>query len=291
MKKRIAVMGVRGGWSTERLADLLERRTGFRCILEVEGLVCDLRHGRLRHGDLFLDELDALLIKKAGRDYSPVMLDRLQLLGLLESRGVPVFSSPARTARAVNRLSCTLTLREAGVPIPPTLITADIREAAEAVAEFGAGGRKPIYTTKARGMRLVNGSGAVRAALEDFRAEGNQMFYVQKRMDLPGRDLGLVFIGGEFIGAYARVRAADSWNTTTANGGTYAPCDPSPELVELAWKAQAPFGLDVTSVDLAQTPDGPVVFEVSAFGGFKGLWEASGVDAAEALVDHVLKGV
>ena len=42
------------------------------------------------------------------------------------------------------------------------------------------------------------------------------------------------------------------------------------------------FGLDYTVVDLVEQGDDFLIYEVSAFGGFRGLLEASGVDAAAA---------
>ena len=52
---------------------------------------------------------------------------------------------------------------------------------------------------------------------------------------------------------------------------------------------QEPFGLDFTCVDVALTDNGPYVFEVSAFGGFRGLKQARGLDVAELFTAHVLK--
>jgi ribosomal protein S6--L-glutamate ligase len=47
--------------------------------------------------------------------------------------------------------------------------------------------------------------------------------------------------------------------------------------------------LDFTCVDIAKTEEGMFVFEVSAFGGFRGLKEAFGIDAAGLYLDHVMK--
>ena len=43
-----------------------------------------------------------------------------------------------------------------------------------------------------------------------------------------------------------------------------------------------------TTVDVAETAAGPIVFEVSAFGGFRGLQEGLGINVAERYTDHVL---
>ena len=90
---------------------------------------------------------------------------------------------------------------------------------------------------------------------------------------------------------YARVKGEGAWNTTTRSGGHYEAFDPPPALIDLAYKAQAPFDLDFTCVDVAETPDGPIVFEVSAFGGFRGIETASGIDAARRYVQYVLERI
>ena len=56
----------------------------------------------------------------------------------------------------------------------------------------------------------------------------------------------------------------------------------------MAERAQAPFGMDFTTVDVAETDQGPIVFEVSAFGGFRGALEGIGLNAAERYTDYAL---
>ena len=42
-------------------------------------------------------------------------------------------------------------------------------------------------------------------------------------------------------------------------------------------------------MDVALTDSGPYVFEVSAFGGFRGLKQARGIDVAGLFTAHVLR--
>ena len=128
------------------------------------------------------------------------------------------------------------------------------------------------------------------AQIAAFKA-ANPVMYVQQKADLSGEDLGMVFLNGEYICTYARVSQSGAWNTTIHSGGKYAPFDPSPELIELGRRAQAPFGLTFTTVDIALTPEGPIVFEVSAFGGYSGAQKGCGIDAAALVAAHVLAEV
>jgi ribosomal protein S6--L-glutamate ligase len=287
--KKVGVIGVADGWSSNRLADAVEEKTGFRCLIEMDRLAVDLDTGQASYPGVNWSELDGLIIKKIGSSYSPNMLNRLAMLRFLGERGLPVFSDPFRIKRVLDRLSCTVTLRSAGVAMPPTVITEDVDQAVEAVHRFGKVVLKPMYTSKARGMKVVESSEDVRSAVVSFREAGNTVIYVQKLLMLPGRDLGVAFLGGKFIGCYARRGHGQSWNTTTRAGGKYESHEPTDEVMAVAERAQALFELDFTSVDIAETDEGPMVFEVSAFGGFRGLLHANDIDAASLYADYVLE--
>jgi tetrahydromethanopterin:alpha-L-glutamate ligase len=286
---KVAVIGIPGKWSTETLADEVEAKTGFRLVVDMARVRLDLESRRLYFEGHDLCALDGLVVKKISAQYSPNTLDRLELLRMAEAAGVRVFSGAERILRLIDRLACTVTLRNHGIPMPATLVTEDVDAALEAVKRFGSAVFKPLYSTKARGMCVINADDAEpRQAVRDFRAQ-NPMMYIQQKLDLPGRDLGMLFLAGNYLGSYARVSQNDAWNTTIHSGGRYERAEPDAELVAIAQRAQAPFGMDFTTVDLAETSAGPIVFEVSAFGGFRGAKEGLGINAAKAYVEHVLQ--
>lgn len=284
--KKIGVVGIPGGWSSEKLADAVAERTGFRLLIDPGEVRLDLPSGRALAGGVELNALDGLIIKKIGTSYSPDLLDRLEIFRFLTGLGLPVFSDPLNIIRVLDRLTCTLTLQLAGIPMPPLTITEDAEVALEAVEQYGEAVFKPLYSTKARGMIVLRPGAETRAAIEEYKA-AHRIMYIQKKIELNGRDLGVVFLGGRYLTTYARTTRNDSWNTTTASGGKYQPHEPDKEIIALAERAQAPFSLDFTCVDVVETGDGPQVFEVSAFGGFRGIQEACNIDAAAHYADYV----
>lgn len=288
---KIGVIGTPGKWSTEALADALEARTGYRLVIDMSKVTLDLAEGALMFEGTDLATLDGLVIKKIAETYSVHALDRLEMLRIAEARGVKIFSRPEAVLRLMDRLACTVTLTNAGAPMPPTVITEDENAAMEAVTRFGAAVFKPLFSTKARGMFVLDHDAPDAAAqIAAFKTE-NPVMYIQKRADLSGQDLGMVFLNGTYVCTYSRIGESGSWNTTIHSGGKYAPYDPTPELIELGRRAQAPFGLTFTTVDIALTPDGPIVFEVSAFGGYSGALKGCGVDAMALMADHVVKEI
>ena len=290
-KFKIGVIGIPGKWSTETLADAVEERTGYRQVIDMAAVSLDLERQRLVFQDQDLCRLDALIVKKISASYSPNTLDRLELLRVAEQTGVRVFSRAEHILRLIDRLSCTVTLRNAGIPMPATRVTENIDAALAAVDDFGSAVFKPLYSTKARGMCVIEAQQSPARVEREVRAfqKDNPMMYIQQKVELPGRDLGMVFLAGEYLGSYARVSKGDAWNTTIHSGGKYAAHTPPDDIIELAQHAQALFGMDFTTVDVAETNNGPIVFEVSAFGGFRGALEGIGIDAAALYADHVLR--
>lgn len=287
MTKRIGVVGTKGGWSSELLAETVGQLTGYTLLVQMEDVRLDMPSGRLLYGDTDIATLDGLIIKKIGARYSPDLLDRLELLRFLSERGMPIYSDPHKIIRVLDRLSCTVTLQLAGIPMPPTTITESVDQAVNAVDEYGEAVFKPLYTSKARGMTVIRRGDEARAAVEEYRRD-NQIMYIQKTVPIKDKDLGLAFLGGEYMTTYARCKTGDAWNTTTVSGGKYAPFDPPRDIIEMAHKAQDLFGLDFTTVDVALTDEGPYIFEVSAFGGFRGIKETRPLDPARLYAQYVL---
>ncbi len=288
--KKIAVIGVPGGWSSELLLQRVRERTGQGWLVDLETVVLDLERGHLYNDQVELGEMDAVIVKKAGPSYSPHLLDRLEMLRLVQARGLPIFSDPLHILRTLDRTSCTVTLRAGNIPMPPTAITENVQKAREFVTRYGRAIFKPLYSTKARGMAVIADGPEASEQILAFKKD-NDVMYLQQMVEHPGRDMGVAFLGGRYLATYARAGHNDSWNTTTRDGGKYAACEPSPEIVALAQKAQDLFHLDFTCVDVVETPEGPMVFEVSAFGGFRGLRDANGIDAAAMYVDYVLEKI
>jgi len=286
----IGVIGIAGAWSTESLSASLARKGAGGQVIQLNEISYDLASGDVCSKQQNLNEFDGFIIKKMGADYSANLLDQLELLELLERRGVRFFSSPAMIRRMISRLGCTLRLLDNSIAMPPTFVTEDVDAAVRWVESQGPVILKPLYSTKARGMELLHDGALARQHFNALQERGEKIIYLQKHYDLSGTDYGLVFMGGEYIGAYARVGDGSTWHTTTREGGKYEAFTPSPELIELATRAQAPFGLDFTSVDIAVTKElGPVVFEVSAFGSYNGLYESSGIDSPDLFTDYAIK--
>ena len=214
---------------------------------------------------------------------------RVDALHWLEDRGVAVVNSPRAIERCVDKFYTSALLQEAGLPKPETVVC---ERPDDAIAAFRALGDiivKPLFGSMGLGMiRVADPETAFRVfrALEAIRA----VYYLQRTIEHGGRDVRAFIVGGRVVGAIER--SAPGWRTNVSRGGAARPVELSPEWTGLALRAAHAVGADYAGVDLIAALDGTVyVIEVNAIPGWRGLQEATGLDVAGAIVDHLLTRV
>ncbi len=283
---KIGVAGIPGAWSSEHLAECLRTQGAEAFVFSLGDVLHDLVSGAVSWNGQNLGGLAGVAVKKLGDQSNASARLRLHALRALEARGVRVFSPADTIDLAMDRYRMTMILAAAGLPVPET-IAAEYGPALQAaLTRVSDAVVKPIYTSKGRGMiRVREGTGV--PSLKPT-SEGAQPCLVQRFVESPGRDIGATVVGGRFLGAFYRVATEGEWMTTTNVGGVYAPCELSAKGIAYAERAAQTFGLDYTVVDLVEQGDDFLIYEVSAFGGFRGLLEASGVDAAATYAHHII---
>lgn len=282
----IGVVGIPGARSTEALAAAFRARGVEAVVLPADRLAHEVSSGTVTCGPHDLQDFAAVAVKKLGDAASPLCTVRATILRAAADEGLVVLSPPVAIGCAVDRHAMTQRLGAAGIPLPETLVTED-REAAEAfVRRLGRTLHKPRFGSKGRGMRLVEDGPDLGRVLDEI-AEAGLPYYLQRFLPDVERDIGVAVCDGEVIGAYYRVRGGHAWSTTTTDGGRYEPCPLDPQLERLALRATAVFGLTFTTVDVVRHQGRTWVYEVSAFGGFRGL-EVCGVDGAGRFAEAVL---
>jgi ribosomal protein S6--L-glutamate ligase len=243
----------------------------------------DLQGGTVTIHGFDLCQLDAVVVKKLGPESNQASRLQLHLLRQLERAGVRIYSRPGAIDVAMDRYRMSMELLAAGLPMPATYSFESEAGLIEAAGRLGEAVVKPVYTSKARGMFRLGGKQSDSAGSDWPGGRG----LIQQLIDAPGRDIGACVLNGSFAGAFYRVSAEGQWITSTSAGGTYARCTLPAGGVSIAEEAARTFRLDYTVVDLVETPDGYSIYEVSAFGGFRGLWEASAHDIARDYARYI----
>lgn len=115
---------------------------------------------------------------------------------------------------------------------------------------------------------------------------GKPHLYQQFIAESSGEDRRLNVIGGEVAAAMRRISAAD-FRANVSAGGRTEHYEPSAEEKALAIAAANACGTDFAGVDLLKTGDGFVICEVNSNPHIRSIYECTGIDVAEPMLDWI----
>lgn len=212
----------------------------------------------------------------------------LDALVAVEERGVPFLNRPAAVRRAHDKQAALAALEAAGLSVPPTVcVTRDEPPDFDAL-EALPGDRlvvKPLHGASGRGV-LAGVDRATAAAGAVAFADLCGPVLVQPCIG-EGIDRRLFVVAGDVVAAMERRPAPGDGRGNLVYGATARPIDPDHHERTLARHAASVLGLDIAGVDLLDGPTGPVVLEVNACPGLKGIEAVTGRDVAGAVAEAV----
>lgn len=285
---QVVVLAARAGWHTHELERAAAERGHQLTVLPYEGLVARVGPAPgLRSKNTELDSADIVLARIIPSGSLEQIIFRVDALHRLEDRGIRVVNSPRAIERTVDKFWTSTLLEQCGIPTPETVVCDDPEEAIAAYRTLGDVIVKPLFGSMGLGMvRVSDEEMAFRVfrTIEQIRG----VYYVQRTVDHDGTDIRAFVLGGRVIAAIER--RASGWRTNLARGGTARSLSLSEQLSALAVRAAAAVGADYAGVDLLTGSDGTTyVLEVNGIPGWKGLQEATGLDIAGRLVDHLAR--
>lgn len=285
---QVVVLAARAGWHTHELERAAAERGHQLTVLPYEGLVARIGPAPgLRSKNTELDSADVVLARIIPSGSLEQIIFRVDALHRLEDRGIRVVNSPRAIERTVDKFWTSTLLEQCGIPTPETVVCDDPEEAIAAYRTLGDVIVKPLFGSMGLGMvRVSDEEMAFRVfrTIEQIRG----VYYVQRTVDHDGTDIRAFVLGGRVIAAIER--RASGWRTNLARGGTARSLSLSEQLSALAVRAAAAVGADYAGVDLLTGRDGTTyVLEVNGIPGWRGLQEATGLDIAGRLVDHLAR--
>lgn len=178
-------------------------------------------------------------------------------------------NAPTATATVADRLETWRRLAAAGVPVPAARVVDDPHTVA-AIAADGPVVVKTPLGSRGEGVTVLERG-------DDWPLDGQGPWLVQDRVPGDGWDRKLFVIGPHVHGTLRR------WPARTLTEKLGRPLRLDTGLTALALAAGRVFGLCAYGVDVIDGPRGPLIVDVNAFPGFKGVSGAAGL-----LFDHLL---
>ncbi|HCR37919.1 MAG TPA: RimK family alpha-L-glutamate ligase [Synergistaceae bacterium] len=287
---RAAILGRGDGWHVRSLHDSLARRGIEAAYLPSTRIVSRCAPSGtplIESGGIELGSLDMLFVRSLPGGSLEQVIYRVDALHRLQDLGVRVINSAAVIERTVDKLFTLCLLEKAGLPVPATVACEKLDQAMEAFEELGGDVVvKPIFGSEGRGMIRVSDTDLayrVFSALE----QQHYIFYLQEFLPHANRDYRLFIVDGKVIGAMRRT--GRNWKSNVAQGAQVAQVEPDRAMKALALEAAGVFDADYLGVDLLRTVDGRnFLLEVNGIPGWRGFQKATGIDAGDVLVDHIL---
>jgi len=287
---RIPILSARSGWHVDQLRRAFRERGHDAVEVRYESIVS--RYGNRRSiesGGVSLSDAPAVLARIVPDGSLEQLIARVDVLHALEEQGVYVFNSPSALERTIDKSWTTALLSESGLPTPETVVCETFDAAMEAFRNMGDVILKPLFGSMGLGMlRLREEEMAWRAFRTVEKIRG--VFYLQRTIEHGGRDVRAFVIGDRILAAIER--RAPGWCTSVARGAKPVATRLSAEQERLAIAATRAVGADHAGVDLLTDPQGTAyVIEVNGIPGWRGLQQATEIDVAGALADHILERI
>ena len=216
----------------------------------------------------------------------------LYITQILNAWGVPTINMHRVAAVCGDKLATSVALEAAHLPQPRIWVAFTPETALETIEKIGYPVvLKPVVGSWGRLLSKINDREAAEAILEHKEILGSfqhSVFYIQKHIQKPGRDIRTFVIGDQTVCAIYRY--ADHWITNTARGGQAVTCPVSDELNELSVRAAQAVGGGVVAVDILEDPDhGYLINEVNHTMEFHSTVPLTGVDIPGMLVEYAVQ--
>jgi RimK family alpha-L-glutamate ligase len=287
---KIAVLSTRSGWHTDELQREIAARGHEAFLLPYESLVARLgAHAadapKLGAAAPDLFDCDAVIARIIPNGSLEQIIYRVDVLHWLEDAGVLVVNPARAIERTVDKFYTSALLERAGLATPQTVVCERVEDAAAAFRIMRDVIVKPLFGSMGLGMVRVSDEETawrVFRALEAIRG----VYYLQRAIPHEGRDIRAFVIGDRVVAAIER--RAPGWRTNISRGGEATPAVLPAAWTDMALRAARVVGATYAGVDLLPAQDGTVyVLEVNGIPGWRGLQEATSVNVAGALIDHV----
>ena len=224
----------------------------------------------------------------------------IRLAQALEKMGLQVFNSSESIARCDDKSLTHLLLSKEHIPMPETII------APMTYPNIGYTDVSFIETVENRLQYPI-------VIKECFGSFGQQVYLAHNRNELEeqvrklqgkpflfqkfisystGRDVRLQVVGDQVVASMYRYASDGDFRANITNGGSMKPYEPTEEEKELAVRCCKILGLDFAGVDLLfGENETMLVCEVNSNAHFKNIYDCTGVNTADYIIEHIIEHI
>ncbi len=232
-----------------------------------------------------LSSLDVLIVLDLGANDIGTFFNRVGLLSALTEMGVNIINSVSSILLMRNKAETMRRLISAGLPVPKTLITESIEDAASFVREHFPCVLKPITGFGGLGVQLIERKFDFEN-IYDYLKFHSQMFgkgayLLQEFVKSPGYDIRALVLDDEVIASMQRV-GGEGITTNIHSGGI--PRSNTLDVTDLSIRAAKSVKGRLVGVDIIPDIDGNLwILETNATPGWTGLQQVTDFDISDRI--------
>lgn len=205
-----------------------------------------------------------------------------------EMMNVPVINDSFALYNSKNKLRSIQLMSKTEIPVPRTIFVRRPSQLSQAVKKVGGFPvvLKLLSGTQGIGVMIAHDENTIQSTLDTLWSLGQDILIQECIEESLGQDVRVFVVGDQIKGAMRRQARIGEFRSNIHRGGIGTAIDLTPEYRDLALKASATLGLEISGVDMLESKTGPKVIEVNASPGFEGLEMASGLNIARDILDY-----
>jgi ribosomal protein S6--L-glutamate ligase len=206
-----------------------------------------------------------------------------------EMMGVYCLNESQAIARSRDKLRALQLLSRHDIGVPPTVFTRQADHVRDCMDRLDG---PPVVVkllegTQGIGVILAESAMAASSVIEAFHGLDQNILIQKFIREANGSDIRALVVGRRVVAAMRRQAVAGEFRSNIHRGGTAKKIRLSAECRKTALAAARVLGLRVAGVDLIESTEGPMVVEVNSSPGLEGIQKTTGVDVAEAIIEHL----
>jgi ribosomal protein S6--L-glutamate ligase len=278
-------------YSTRALVEAARQRGHRADVLDT--LQFDIRVSRrspeLSYAGAPLERYDAV-IPRIG---ASITVFGLAVVRQFEMMGVYCLNESQAIARSRDKLRCLQILSRHDIGLPPTVYTRQADHVAGCMERVDGPPVvvKLLQGTQGIGVVLAESTAAAASVVEAFHGLDQDILIQKFIAEANGADLRALVVGRKVVAAMRRQAVAGEFRSNIHRGGRAKKVRLSAEFRKTALAAARVLGLRVAGVDMIESAEGPMVMEVNSSPGLEGIQKTTGVDVAEAVIEHIEREV
>ena len=175
------------------------------------------------------------------------------------------------------------------IGLPPSAFVKDKADVLPAIRRVGGAPViiKLLEGTQGIGVILADTIKVAQAIVETLQSARQNVLIQKFVAESSGRDIRAFVVGDRVVAAMRRIAATGEFRSNVHRGGRSEAVTLDPVYERMAVRAAQIMGLRCAGVDLLEGDDGPKIMEVNSSPGLEGIEQATGVDVAGAIIEHI----